>query len=345
MPTDSPQPSRPWLLAAAGVAVAHVGLLYALWDGPGAADLSLPEGDTLSTEGVLIPVTPLPAPTQVATALPASADPGRAVTEPAAAPAATPDTAPPTQATPLPEEQLAQATPAEPTPAQEQLTSSPPPPPPPAGAPQSAAPPSAQWHFEVRGESKGLHYTAHATMDWRQDGQRYEARLELSAFLIGTRVQTSSGTLGPLGLQPEQFSDRARKDKRLVFDHGAHLIRLEGTDVTAPLVDGVQDRLSLFLQLSSLLAARPQAPATGEQWSIWVAGSPTADNWAFRYLDTETLQLPAGRYVTWHLQRLPRREGDQQVDLWFAPSLHHLPVRIRIQQSNGDVVDQLLSSG
>jgi hypothetical protein len=28
--------------------------------------------------------------------------------------------------------------------------------------------------------------------------------------------------------------------------------------------------------------------------------------------------------------------------MWFAPALHHLPVRLRLTQANGDVADQLL---
>ena len=40
--------------------------------------------------------------------------------------------------------------------------------------------------------------------------------------------------------------------------------------------------------------------------------------------------------------RETREPRDTQVDIWLAPSLGHLPVRIRLTQDNGDVVDQQL---
>lgn len=351
-PTTSPDTSPShWLLAAATVALAHGGMLYAVWDGSGSGPGTPPAEQV--TEVQLVPATPI----TMAAAAPLP-PPQTAHRQPTAAQRPATPAATGTQASDLSPEPPANsaaadtpATAAEPPPAAEPF---------PASEPQTVArnapaaslplpafapPPSSQWHYEIRGESKGLTYTAHATLHWRQDGQHYEARMEMSAFLIGSRVQTSVGTLGANGLQPAEFTDRARKQRRLVFDHEAHLIRLDGSDATAPLAQGVQDRLSLFMQLSSVLAGLPHPPAKNHEWTVAVAGSPAADSWTFRYLQTETLPLPAGRYEAWHLQRQPRREGDQQVDLWFAPTLHHLPVRIRIQQDNGDVVDQQLSPG
>lgn len=347
MPVFRTPSSRQWLLAAAGVAAVHAGTLYALWDGNAPSGSAGPDAAEQTAQAWIIPVTPValattpaPAPAKPVAAPRPATVPQAPTTEPPTATADRVEPAPPSAetATPATAEEVASAAATSPDPAPaEPVTQTTP-------LPNATVPPSTQWHFEVLGESKGLNYTAHATMDWRQDGQHYEARLEFKAFLIGSRVQTSSGTLGPDGLQPRQFTDRARKEKRLVFDHDAHLIRLDGSDATAPLAQGVQDRLSLFMQLSSLLAARAQAPAPGEQWSVWVAGSPAADTWTFRYIGNETLQLPAGRFEAWHLQRTPRYAKDQQFDLWFAPSLHFLPVRIRIQQDNGDMVDQQLST-
>ncbi len=352
VPNTSPDTSPShWLLAAATVALAHGGMLYAVWDGAGSGPNTQPAEQVAEVQ--LIPAAPIT--TAAAAPLPA---PQTVHRQPAAAQHPAMAAATDAQASDLPPSPPADSaatdtplTVAEPPPAAEPpssgehqaLASNAPPASPPW--PAFAPPPSSQWHYEIRGESKGLTYTAHATLNWRQDGQHYEARMEMSAFLIGSRVQTSVGTLDASGLQPAEFTDRARKQRRLVFDHEAHLIRLDGSDTTAPLAQGVQDRLSLFLQLSSVLAGLPHPPAQNKEWTLPVAGSPAVDSWTFRYLQTETQPLPAGRFDTWHLQRLPRREGDQQVDLWFAPALHHLPVRIRIQQDNGDVVDQQLSPG
>lgn len=346
MPSTTDTPPSHWLLAAATVAAAHTGVLYALWTGPSANDLALPAGQPSFTEVQVVPTVPVAAaPTQP----PAVTRPARR-TPPTAPPSPITDTTPAQESEPPPGAEFPPPSAATVPPAtpQEEVVARADPAPEPAtrsaAATHLVTPPSAQWFYEVRGESKGLNYTAHAKLDWRQDGQHYEARLEISAFLVGSRVQTSVGTLGPQGLAPAHFTDRARKEKRLVFDHEAQLIRLDGSDTTAPLTQGVQDRLSLFLQLSSVLASLRQTPEPGAQWNVAVAGTPAADTWTFHYVQTERLQLPAGPHEAWHLRRAPRKEGDQQVDLWFAPSLHFLPVRMRIQQGNGDVIDQQLTT-
>lgn len=53
--------------------------------------------------------------------------------------------------------------------------------------------------------------------------------------------------------------------------------------------------------------------------------------------------LPAGPVSARLLRREPRHPHDSRVELWLAPALAHLPVRIRITQANGDVADQRLS--
>ena len=54
----------------------------------------------------------------------------------------------------------------------------------------------------------------------------------------------------------------------------------------------------------------------------------------------EKLELPGGDLATVKLVRNPRREYDQKAEMWLAPSLSYLPVRLRITQPNGNYVDQ-----
>jgi hypothetical protein len=54
--------------------------------------------------------------------------------------------------------------------------------------------------------------------------------------------------------------------------------------------------------------------------------------------------LPFGEINAIKLNRKPRREFDQHIELWFAPTLSYLPVRLRITNANGDFVDQLLNT-
>lgn len=198
--------------------------------------------------------------------------------------------------------------------------------------------------YTVSGSAKGFHFSANATLLWQPHGQRYTARTEMTAFLLGTRSQTSTGTLGPAGLRPERFVDKARQERAITFDRTQNLVRLEGTELTAPMPEQVQDKLSVMLQMSALLAALPNPPQPGDSWTLPVAGSPGVENWVFRYEGSETLALPAGPLPTWRLQRSAERPNDPSTTLWFAPTLHHLPVRTLLEQNNGDRVDQQLSA-
>lgn len=213
-----------------------------------------------------------------------------------------------------------------------------------AGArPLPAQPPaSAQLSYTVEGKSKGLNYNATGSLDWRNEGRVYSARMEVRVFLLGSRVQTSQGELAITGLQPERFADKSRSERAAHFDRVENRIRFSNNAMDAELLPGAQDRLSVFLQLAGLLNARPEAFSTGQSIDIPVAGTSDSETWRFQVQELTPLELPAGNLIVRHLVREPRQPRDTRVDIWLAPSLGHLPVRIRLTQDNGDVVDQQL---
>ena len=67
------------------------------------------------------------------------------------------------------------------------------------------------------------------------------------------------------------------------------------------------------------------------------------DRWIYDVKDVQQLQLPFGTVETYHVK--PRREaggGDMTAEVWFAPSLQYLPVRILIRQDESTYVDLTL---
>ena len=205
------------------------------------------------------------------------------------------------------------------------------------------APESTRLHYKVQGQAKGLNYWASAELNWQQDGKDYEARLEVRMFLLGSRVQVSKGSLGAEGLMPVRFGDKIRSELAAHFQRDKGLISFSANSPDAPLLKGAQDRLSVVLQLSSLLAADPARFPDGTMLSFQTVSQREAEVWHFLVEKQELLQLPYGDIHTLKLNRKPRRDFDQHIELWFAPSLGYLPVRLRITNANGDFVDQLLS--
>ena len=205
------------------------------------------------------------------------------------------------------------------------------------------APESAVLKYQVQGQTKGLNYWASAELNWHQNGKEYEARLEVSAFLLGSRTQVSKGTLGAEGIMPTRFGDKTRSELAAHFQRDKGIISFSANSPDAPLLKGAQDRLSVVLQLSSLLAADPTRFPLGTMLSFQTVSQREAEVWQFLVEKEELLQLPYGDINAIKLSRKPRREFDQTIELWFAPTLGYLPVRLRITNANGDVVDQLLS--
>lgn len=200
-------------------------------------------------------------------------------------------------------------------------------------------PPSMRLAFDVSGQAKKFTYSASAELLWQHDGSRYEARQEISAFLVGSRAQRSVGAITQQGLQPERFSDKSRSEQAAHFDHAQGRVTFSANTPDAAVGPGAQDRLSVFIQLSALLAADPGRFAPGTQVTLPTVSARSADRWSFSIEGPETLELPSGPIATLKLQRLPRKDYDQKAELWLAPGLSYLPVRIRITQSNGDFAD------
>ena len=205
------------------------------------------------------------------------------------------------------------------------------------------APESALLKYQVQGQAKGFNYWASAELNWLQDGKTYEARLEVSAFLLGSRVQVSKGILGAEGIMPTRFSDKTRSELAAHFQRDKGIISFSANSPDASLLKGAQDRLSVVLQLSSLLAADPTRFPAGTMLSFQTVSQREAEVWQFLVEKEELLSLPFGEINAIKLNRKPRREFDQQIEIWFAPTLGYLPVRLRITNANGDFVDQLLS--
>ena len=203
-------------------------------------------------------------------------------------------------------------------------------------------PASAVLHYSVTGVARHFNYFASAELQWRQDGQSYQAQLEVGAFLLGSRTQTSRGSLGPDGLSPTRFGDKNRTELAAHFQRDKGVISFSANTPEVPLLRGAQDRLSVVLQLSALLAADPERFPLGTMLSFQTVSQREAEVWQFAVEKTESLSLPYGTVSALKLNRKPRREFDQQIELWFAPELDYLPVRLRITNANGDQVDQQL---
>lgn len=200
-------------------------------------------------------------------------------------------------------------------------------------------PPSTRLGFEVTGRARGFSYNAQAELLWQHDATSYSAHQEVKVIFLGSRSQSSVGSVTERGLQPRRFGDRSRSERAAHFDFSNGRVTFSANTPAAPIEPGAQDRLSVFLQLASLLAAAPERYPTGTQIAMTTVSARAADVWTFTVEGEQKLDLPVGTMRTMQLQRLPRRDYDQKAQVWLAPELGYLPARIRITETNGDFVE------
>ena len=205
-----------------------------------------------------------------------------------------------------------------------------------------APPPPARMQYEVEVEFRGVRQTLSGALDWQHDGERYRLHMKVEMAFLGSRVQQSEGRLGRHGLHPQRFSEKTRSERAAHFEEANARIRYSANTPDAPLLPGHQDRLSVFLQLAGLVHAQPERFPAGHTVHIPTSGVRDSETWAFEVKGTETIRLPNGDVAALHLRRLPRKEFDTTVDVWLAPALGHVPVRMRLQEANGNVADQRL---
>jgi hypothetical protein len=208
-------------------------------------------------------------------------------------------------------------------------------------------PPSVKLDFTVTGQ-QGVQPMSgvFGELIWLQDGSQYNARLALRVLFRTIRSRTSVGRVGPGGLEPERFSDTRRSEVATHFVRESGQIVFSSTTTPAPLQPGAQDELSVILQLSALLAGDPARHGPGSSFSVQTAGTRDAEVWSFSVDGDEAQATPAGEFRARKLTRLPRKPFDRKIELWLAPELGWLPVRIRQTEPNGDWADlQLRSTG
>jgi Protein of unknown function (DUF3108) len=196
-----------------------------------------------------------------------------------------------------------------------------------------------------RGEVEG-----EAQVEWVRSGDRYQVHLDVLAGLpvapLFTRRMSSDGEITAAGLVPRRYDQdtkvafRDRKRDTLLFEpDGVVLANGQRRDSMA----GVQDTASQFVQLSYLFATQPALGRAGASVEFPLAFPRKLERWSYDVLAQETVHAPFGPLETFHL--IPRREaggGDLQVEMWLAPTLRYLPVRIRIRQDAQTYMDLMV---
>lgn len=165
-----------------------------------------------------------------------------------------------------------------------------------------------------------------------------EARLSGLFTLVndGSVRRSSRGAVTADGLRPEEFRDErtgrqpfvARfnwEEKRLTLEH-------QGAREQLALDPNTHDRLSL----AYTFAFHPVDPG---QMQVFVTDGRKVSDYRYTFAGKETVTIPMGKVEALHLVR-EREPSGRGGEIWLATQHHLLPVRIRVIEKDGSVLEQ-----
>lgn len=163
------------------------------------------------------------------------------------------------------------------------------------------------------------------------------ARLLTSEMII----QTSQGRITANGLEPESYweqrGQKADRTFRAEFDYLNKTLtygRVEES-TTVPLPPGTQDQLSFIYQFGL------KAPLSGTVHFSMTTGRKLG-SYASEVVGEEVIESGLGELRTQHLKKVLDDPRDDQIEIWLATDHQYLPVKVRITNSDGDVLEQLV---
>ena len=214
-----------------------------------------------------------------------------------------------------------------------------------SGAASFDWPPSTRMNYLLSGHYRGP-VTGSAQVEWLREGSRYQVRMRTAIGPVLSRQIVSEGELTERGLAPRRFDGEQKvlfsAARRWSLRFTPERITLnDGREIDS--LPGAQDEASQFVHLTWLFTTQPGLLQVGKSIEVPLIVNRTLERWTYDVVAEEVLLFPFGSVPTFHVK--PRRSakgGDLLAEIWFAPTLQYLPVRILIRQREESYADLTL---
>jgi hypothetical protein len=164
----------------------------------------------------------------------------------------------------------------------------------------------------------------------------------LAIFKPGKILISSSGLVGPKGLQPLRFSDQREpdegRDRFVEFDWNARQLTLihQGQRSVLPLPDGTQDRLSVMYQFMFLSLAKT------DMLSFHMTNGSKLDIYNYRIKPGQSVTVPLGTFKGLYVASVPEADASR-TEIWLAEEHANFPYKMVITDKDGDKFSQVLT--
>ena len=184
-------------------------------------------------------------------------------------------------------------------------------------------PPNTRLEYQLKGYFRGdLH--GRARVQWQHSADRYQAQIEVDVGLLASMTLTSQGVIQPQRLWPQVYEENRRGRVRGARFGDQWLTLNDGSQSPRPAA--LQDTVSQFIQLAQDLQTGRIRPAAGTVVPVLLGRPGGVDAWEYDITGLESTP-----------------SGTVSADMWFAPSLQHLPVRIRLSLGSDTWLDLTLN--
>ena len=176
------------------------------------------------------------------------------------------------------------------------------------------------------------------TRSLRYEGSQYQVTSKLqpaglAKLFMGTIEERAQGKVVNQRLRPEHYffdrSDRPKKRRDFQLDWEQMQVHNATGNDYALLPEAI-DTLSMQAQLMTDLSAQASDPPNEIRYTT--VGRKGTDTYTFTVKPGPEFALAAGSFSTLHLVR--EKNGDR-FEVWTAPELGHLPVRILHTEDDG----------
>lgn len=182
---------------------------------------------------------------------------------------------------------------------------------------------------------------------FQHDGKAYSVVSEsktagLAAVIYQLNIRREAkGSVTASGLRPASFVEQrnGQVKRSAAFDWSANQVQLTDGDnkQTVALPANTWDSTSFAWNFMFV-------PPEGKDIDLHLTDGRRVTPYRYAILGHEKLQTAMGEMDTLHVKKV-QEEGDKRAfDVWLAVGRHHLPVRIRYTEKDGNAFDSLAES-
>ena len=185
--------------------------------------------------------------------------------------------------------------------------------------------------YKLTGLFRGGPLYGTAKVQWLRQGGLYQARVELSVPPFFNAAYTSQGQVTLQGLIPQAFEDTRGSRKRLTRITDKEVVQYDGRSFERP--PGVQDLASQFIEIGHRFRTGQAPTAPGSTLTLPLVRPGAVETWTYDVFAHEALRTPRlGDLDTVRVTPRPftNARGTLASEIWFAPRLQYMPVRLKM---------------